>query len=97
MNADDDPCGCIDRARDAIDAIDAELVSLLNARAARAAEIGRAKHILGQAIYQPDREDVVFKRVLDANCGPLDDEAIRRLFERILDEARRLERMKNQA
>ena len=82
----------IENARGAIDEIDRELVRLLNARARQAAEIGRAKHVLGEPIYQPDREQTVFARVLEANCGPLDDEAMRRLFERILDEARRLER-----
>ena len=87
----------IEVARKAIDEIDQELVRLLNARSQQAAEIGRAKQVLGQPIYQPDREEVVFARVLDANRGPLDDEAVRRLFERILDEARRLERLKNQS
>ena len=56
-------------------------------------EIGDAKHRLGVPVYQPDRETKVFERVIAANRGPLDDGAIRRLFERIVDEARRLERM----
>lgn len=85
----------IENAREAIDEIDLELVRLLNARAQQAAQIGRAKQVLGEAIYQPDREQTVFARVLDANRGPLDDEAMRRVFERILDEARRFERFKN--
>ncbi len=96
MSADSDIRRSIENARDVIDEIDLELVRLLNSRAERAAEIGRAKQGLGQAIYQPDREEVIFERVLGANRGPLDDEAIRRLFERILDEARRFERLKNQ-
>jgi len=96
MSADGDIRSAIDIARGAIDAIDEELVRLLNSRADHAAEIGRAKQVLGQPIYQPDREEVVFARVLGANRGPLDDEAMRRLFERILDEARRFERLKNE-
>ncbi len=96
MSADGDVHRAIERAREAIDEIDAKLVQLFNSRAERAAEIGRAKDVLGQPIYQPDREKVVFARVLDANRGPLDAEAMRRLFERILDEARRFERLKNQ-
>jgi len=81
-------------ARAAIDAIDRDLVELLNARARQAAAIGRAKHRLDEPVYQPEREETVFRQVLEANSGPLDDGAIRRLFERILDEARRLERSK---
>ena len=44
-------------------------------------------------VYQPEREEEVFTRIVEANRGPLDDGAIRRLFERIIDEARRLERL----
>lgn len=95
MSADADVRCAIEDAREAIDEIDRELVRLLNARARQAAEIGRAKHVLGESIYQPDREQTVFARVLDANRGPLDDGALRRVFERILDEARRFERFKN--
>jgi len=96
MSAVDNVGRSIESAREAIDDIDQELVRLFNERAQRAAEIGRAKHVMGQPIYQPAREEVVFARALGANRGPLDDEAIRRLFERILDEARRFERLKNQ-
>jgi chorismate mutase len=79
------------RAR--IDEIDAQLVALLNARAACAVEIGELKELAHQAIYQPAREAEVLANVRAANVGPLDDDAIARLFERIIDEARRLERL----
>jgi chorismate mutase len=45
------------------------------------------------AVYQPAREAEVLEKVRKANTGPLDDAALMRLFERIIDEARRLERM----
>jgi len=80
-------------AREEIDRIDGKLVRLLSERAEQVRAIGDAKHRLGAPVYQPDRELEVFKRVIAANPGPLDDGAIRRLFERIVDEARRLERM----
>ena len=83
----------IEAARLEIDRIDTEIVALLSERAGHVRTIGDAKHRLGEPIYQPDREERVFDRVLAANRGPLDDGAIRRLFERIIDEARRLERM----
>lgn len=89
----DDPRARIEAARRDIDAVDEQLVELLNRRAERVREIGRAKRRLDEPIYQPDREEEIFARVRDHNRGPLDDEALRRLFERILDEARRLERL----
>ncbi len=79
--------------RKKIDALDDALVRLLNARAACALEIGRVKKRIGLAIYQPSREAEVLDHVQHLNRGPLDDGAIRRLFERVIDEARRLERI----
>jgi chorismate mutase len=79
------------RAR--IDAIDRALVAQLNSRAACALEIGELKEQIHEPIYQPAREAEVLANVRDANQGPLNDEAIVRLFERIIDEARRLERV----
>jgi chorismate mutase len=83
----------IDALRRRIDELDARLVQLLNDRAGCALEIGRIKQALGMEIYQPDREREVLRHVRDLNGGPLDAHAIVRLFERIIDEARRLERM----
>jgi chorismate mutase len=76
-----------------IDRLDEELVRLLNARAACALEIGRLKHALGLELHQPAREREVLEHVKSINGGPLDPAAITRLFERIIDEARRLERI----
>ena len=68
----------------------------MNARAACALEIGRVKRDMGVPIYQPERESEVLRNVQAANTGPLDQEAIKRLFERIIDEARHLERIAEQ-
>lgn len=83
----------IDGLRQEIDRLDEQLVRLLNARAGCALEIGRLKEALGLEIYQPDRERQVLEHVRQVNPGPLDDDAVARLFERIIDEARRLERI----
>ena len=66
---------------------------LLNERSRCVVEIGKIKHISGEALYQPDREKQVLDAAVRANPGPLPDAAIRRLFERILDEARSVERV----
>jgi chorismate mutase-like protein len=83
----------IDELRSRIDELDEEIVVLLNARAACALRIGEIKDELGLEIYQPDRERQVLAHVQQVNQGPLKDDAMARLFERIIDEARRLERV----
>ena len=83
----------IEALRQRIDAIDRQLVQLLNERADCAREVGRRKESQGQPIYQPAREAEVLAHVRAINRGPLDDDAVTRLFERIIDEARRLERL----
>jgi chorismate mutase len=75
-----------------IDEIDRKLVELLNDRSKCVLEIGHIKKQDGSPLYQPDRERQVLAAVEQANRGPLSEAAIRRLFERILDEARSVER-----
>ena len=83
----------LDELRQDIDRVDEVLVRLLNERARRVCEIGRLKKHLGVEVYQPDREKEVLTHVRTVACeGPLGPDAIGRLFERIIDEARRLER-----
>jgi chorismate mutase len=82
----------LDRWRKSIDEIDQQLVKLLNERSRCAVEIGHLKKKLKLAAWQPDREAEILRNVVKSNPGPLDDAAIRRLFERIIDEARSLER-----
>lgn len=84
--------GDLDRHRRRIDRLDEELVRLLNQRAACADEIGRLKERVGMEVYQPGRERAVLEHVRRVNTGPLADVAMIRLFERIIDESRRLER-----
>ena len=75
-----------------IDEIDRKLVELLNHRSRCALEIGKLKQSANLPLYQPDREQEVLQNAEAANSGPLTDAAIRRLFERIIDEARSIER-----
>jgi chorismate mutase len=83
----------LDELRQNIDRVDEVLVRLLNERARCACEIGRLKKAQNVEVYQPDREKQVLEHVRSVAAeGPLDPEAIERLFERIIDEARRLER-----
>ena len=79
--------------RDRIDRLDEQIVRLLNARATCANEIGRLKGRAGMEIYEPVREQAVLEHIRRANPGPLGGDAVARVFERIIDESRRLERL----
>ena len=78
------------RAR--IDALDRQLVSLLNDRARIVENIGRIKREFSMRVYEPRREDEVLANVLEHNAGPLNEAALRRIYERLLDEMRTLQR-----
>ncbi len=82
----------IEHWRDKIHEIDKKLVELLNERARFADEIGKIKEQLGMEAYSPKREKEVLDNIMKHNRGPLDNLALRRLFERIIDESRKLER-----
>lgn len=78
--------------RKRIDEVDDKLVHLLNERTRCAIEIGKVKAKLKIEVYDPRREEEVLRRVRSQTAGPLSEDAIRRLFERIIDETRRTER-----
>lgn len=80
--------------RDEIDALDLELLELLNQRTRVVEQIGRVKEALDMPIYEPKREDDVFRNVATHNAGPLTTDALKRIFERIIDEMRSLQRMR---
>ena len=82
----------IKEIRDAIDSIDADLLKLLNNRARLAIELGELKNDLGLAIYDPTREREIIEMMLSKNEGPLDAKAVVGLFQRIIDESRRVEK-----
>lgn len=85
------------RLREAIDRVDEVLVRLLNQRVKYAIEIGAIKKELGLPIYAPEREKEVLANVERWSDGPLDGVTVRRLFERVIDEARRIEREASEA
>jgi UPF0755 protein len=78
--------------RKKIDRLDKQLVRLLNKRAKYADEIGKIKEKVGLEVYSPEREKQVIENVSRENPGPLTEEAVKRVYERIIDESRRLER-----
>lgn len=78
--------------RSEIDGIDRRLVALLNERGRVVERIGETKQNVALPVYEPKREDEVYANIVSANEGPISHEAIRRIFERIIDEMRTLQR-----
>ena len=68
------------------------IVELLNERTSVVQEIGRIKSSAQLPVYEPRREDQVFANITSNNQGPLSDDALRRIFERIIDEMRKVQK-----
>lgn len=87
-----DPQAALARCRARIDEVDLRILALLNERTNVVEEVGRIKRDANLAIYEPKREDMVFLNVTSHNEGPLDNDAVKRIFERIIDEMRKVQR-----
>lgn len=84
----------LEEYRVSIDALDLRLLALLNERTAVVEQIGRVKRSAKLPIYEPRREDQVFDNVTSHNGGPLTPDAVKRIFERIIDEMRTIQRIR---
>jgi len=78
--------------RKKIDELDRQLVELLSERARAAVEIGRLKRDTSLPIYEPERERIVFENVKQMNRGPLPGQDLVRIFERIMDVMRNIQK-----
>jgi chorismate mutase len=92
----EDAAQALARLRHEIDTLDLELLVLLNRRTRVVEEIGRIKESLELPVYEPRRESDVINNVTSHNAGPLTPDALQRIFERIIDEMRSLQRMRRQ-
>ena len=86
----------LEEFRVVIDQIDRRIVALLNERTEIVECIGRVKRESQMPVYEPRREDQVFANIAAANQGPISHEAVRRIFERIIDEMRGIQRARMQ-
>jgi chorismate mutase len=84
----------LDGFRVSIDDIDRRIVELINERTRVVEEIGRIKREAQLPVYEPKREEQVFANITSANQGPIPSDSVRRIFERIIDEMRTLQRRK---
>ena len=83
----------LEKCRVLVDDVDRRIVALLNERTRVVENIGRVKRQTQMPIYEPKREDQVFANISASNRGPLTEEAVRRIFERIIDEMRMIQRV----
>jgi len=90
----EDALKALEDCRVLIDAVDLRLLELLNERTRVVEEIGRVKRAAKLPIYEPKREDQVFDNVTTHNGGPLTPDAVKRIFERIIDEMRTIQRIR---
>lgn len=88
----DEAKSALGACRKEIDDVDRRLVALLNERTRVVERVGDIKQQVALPVYDPKREEQVFQNIAAANQGPLPDAAIKRVFERIIDEMRTLER-----
>ena len=83
----------IESWRKKIDRIDDQILILLNIRASCAIEIGKIKRLQNIPVYSPEREKEILERLVANSPGPMTEHSIKTLFERIIDESRRTERI----
>lgn len=74
-----------------IDELDEQILELVAARVRVVLEVGDYKRQHGLAVYDPERERRVLERLSSRAQPPLDRGTVRRIFERLIDESRRLE------
>lgn len=77
--------------RHAIDAVDRQILELVTERIRLVLKVGDLKRARSQAVYDPAREREVLERLCQLASAPLEPTTVRRVFERLIDESRRLE------
>ncbi|HKV28572.1 MAG TPA: chorismate mutase [Candidatus Acidoferrales bacterium] len=73
-----------------VDELDRELVRLLNRRAQMSIQLAQIKRETGLPMRDEAREEDIFRHAQRYNPGPLDAQAVVAVFQRILDESRRV-------
>lgn len=81
----------LDELRRGIDAVDQQILKLLHERVRLVMQVGEYKRERGIPVYDPARERALLDRLCKAAEPPLDADTIRRIFERLVDESRRIE------
>jgi chorismate mutase len=81
----------LEELRRAIDEVDRKILDLMAERARLVLAVGDVKRARNMAVYDPDRERRVLDKLGSLAPPPLDEATVRRVYERLIDEMRRLE------
>jgi len=81
----------LEELRRGIDAVDQQILKLLHARVRLVMQVGEYKRERGIPVYDPARERALLERLSKSAEPPLDGDTVRRVFERLVDESRRIE------
>jgi chorismate mutase len=81
----------IEALRVRIDEVDQKILELMTERVRLVLAVGDVKRARQMVVYDPERERRVLDRLASQAAPPLDPMTVRRVFERLIDEMRRLE------
>lgn len=85
------PAPELEAFRRSIDDLDQRILQLVAERVKVVLAVGQFKRENNLAVYDPDRERSMLERLCSQAPDPLDGETVRRIFERLIDESRRIE------
>ena len=84
MTETNDAYAQIEKHRDAIDEIDKQLVKLLNERVGHSLDIRELKPDAQMGLFDPKREEEIFKKITSYNEGPLYNANLIEIYQGIL-------------
>ncbi|MCB1200455.1 MAG: prephenate dehydratase [Leptospiraceae bacterium] len=73
--------------RKKIDLLDRQIIDLISERAEIVAAIGAEKHKSGLELYQPEREQQVYRKIAEMNRGQLDNDSLFNIYREIMSAA----------
>lgn len=85
------PAPELEALRRSIDDLDARILELVAERVKVVLAVGQFKRTNNLAAYDPERERKMLERLCGQAPEPLDAGTVRRIFERLIDESRRIE------
>jgi chorismate mutase len=86
----------LDSLRRAIDDVDRRILELIAERVGIVLQVGDYKRRRSLPIYDPERERSMIEQLIQIAPKPLNAEIVRRIFERVIDESRRIEQHNSQ-
>ena len=82
----------IKNLRNRIDRLDAQILKILNQRLLLSRQIGKVKQKRGQGVYAPEREKLIYQRLLSKNRGPLDPDGLKAIYREVISASRKITR-----